>query len=255
MIKCSHCNVSFQDYKTEREQMWSMHIRLVGRDEDANPTLLWRKGGETHQAIWKHAESQGRAFPGWLFIAITYIFVSEGSRNVLLVPPSTPLVGQVPNLKSFLCVDELCTMKWHLASGWDQLLSHHRCKRSKEAEHRQSEMQKIINKEIWCFFLPDINFLFITFLIVQLFESNKWFLVRNMYKRSWQPQKDYNWHIFFVVLAPLIYIVLKLPQSIMSQINTCCVKGVVFSDEPTKTATRLCRSPLLYRAFSTSSSV
>lgn len=176
--------------------MWSMHIRLVGRDEDANPTLLWRKGGETHQAIWKHAESQGRAFPGWLFIAITYIFVSEGSRNVLLVPPSTPLVGQVPNLKSFLCVDELCTMKWHLASGWDQLLSHHRCKRSKEAEHRQSEMQKNNNKEIWCFFLPDINFLFITFLIVQLFESNKWFLVRNMYKRSWQPQKDYNWHIF-----------------------------------------------------------
>lgn len=94
VITFSHRFVCFPDYETERErlaperQMWSMHIRLVGRDEDANPTLLWRKGGETHQAIWKHAESQGTAFPAWLFIQYTiYIFMPKGSKNVLLVPP------------------------------------------------------------------------------------------------------------------------------------------------------------------------
>lgn len=43
--------------------------------------------------------------------------------------------------------------------------------------------------------------------------------------------------LFFVVIAPLIYIVLKLPQSIMSQMNICYVKGVVFSDEPTQIVT------------------
>lgn len=110
VIKCSHYFVCFQDYETEREHLapekdtWSMLIRLEGRDEDANPTLLWRKGGETHQAIWKHAESQGRAFPAWLFIATIYICVSKGNRNVLLVQPSTLSVGQVPKLEVFsLC--------------------------------------------------------------------------------------------------------------------------------------------------------
>lgn len=122
----SHCYVNFPDYETEREhlatkrQMWSMHIRLVGRDEDANPTLLWRKGEETRQAIWKHAESQGTALPAWLFIALIYIFIPKGGeKNASLVPPATPSFGQVPNLKSLPSVEELRTLQWHLARGWD----------------------------------------------------------------------------------------------------------------------------------------
>uniref|UniRef100_A0A668SG45 Serine/arginine repetitive matrix protein C-terminal domain-containing protein n=1 Tax=Oreochromis aureus TaxID=47969 RepID=A0A668SG45_OREAU len=52
---------------------------------------------------------------GLVIYSTMYSFMPKGSKNVLLVPPSTPSVGQVPNLKSFTRVDELCTLKWHLA--------------------------------------------------------------------------------------------------------------------------------------------
>lgn len=102
LIKFSLCYVCFPDCETEKEQlaperqMQSIHIKLVGRGEDANPTLLWRKGGETHQAIWKHGESQGTALLAWLFIVQCTVLCLKAAKMYCWSHPPPPQLDKSP---------------------------------------------------------------------------------------------------------------------------------------------------------------
>lgn len=102
LIKFSLCYVCFPDCETEKEQlaperqMRSIHIKLVGKGKDANPTLLWRKGGETHQAIWKHGESQGTALLAWLFIVQCTVLCLKAAKMYCWSHPPPPRLDKFP---------------------------------------------------------------------------------------------------------------------------------------------------------------
>lgn len=116
----------------------------------------------------------------------------------MLVQPFTLSVWQVPNLKSFLGADELCTMK---------------CHRMRSA-CMQSQVQKKQMVNTGSYF----NFLSFNFLhCIQLFDCSKC----NKYARK-------------IMYFTLMYVVLKLPNLIMSQMSMC----KVCKKNPTTTTTQ-----------------